>query len=70
LNLLNSDGVTGITGTGSSPADMTLSAGSRFLYIRNGNGTISAFQVKGDGSLNPLQGVSGLPAGATGLAGR
>ncbi|HXT40116.1 MAG TPA: beta-propeller fold lactonase family protein [Candidatus Angelobacter sp.] len=70
LNLLNADGVTGITGTGSSPADMTLSTGSRFLYVRNGNGTISAFLVKADGSLNPLQSISGLPAGATGLAGR
>jgi 6-phosphogluconolactonase (cycloisomerase 2 family) len=70
LSRLNADGVTGITGTGSSPADMTLSAGSRFLYVRNGNGTISAFQVKADGSLNPFQSISGLPPGTTGLAGR
>jgi 6-phosphogluconolactonase (cycloisomerase 2 family) len=70
LTLLNVDGVTGITGAGSSPADMTLSLNSRFLYCRNGNGAISAFRVNANGSLTPLVGVSGLPEGAAGLAGR
>jgi 6-phosphogluconolactonase len=70
LSLLNPDGVTGVTGTGSSPADMALAANSRFLYCRGGNGTISAFHVNADGSLNLLPGIAGLPAGATGLAGR
>jgi 6-phosphogluconolactonase (cycloisomerase 2 family) len=69
LALLNSDGVTGITGPNSSPADMTFSFNSRFLYCRNGNGTISAFRVSQDGSLSALAGISGLPAGTTGLAG-
>lgn len=70
LTLLNPDGVTGITGAGSSPTDMTLSRNSRFLYSRNDNGSISAFRVNANGSLVPLSGVNGLPAGATGLAGR
>jgi 6-phosphogluconolactonase len=70
LTLLNADGVTGTTGAGSSPADMTLSLDGRFLYCRNGNGTISAFRVSSNGSLTPLIGVSGLPLGTAGLAGR
>jgi 6-phosphogluconolactonase len=69
LTLLNPDGVTGITGGGSSPADLTISKNGRFLYSRNGNGTISAFRVNANGSLTPLSGVEGLPAGATGIAG-
>jgi 6-phosphogluconolactonase len=69
LALLNSDGVTGITGPNSSPADMTFSFNSRFLYCRNGNGTISAFRVSQDGSLSALAGIGGLRAGTTGLAG-
>ncbi len=70
LTLLNADGVTGITGPGSSPADMTLSVNSRFLYCRTGNGTISGFRVNANGSLSALRSISGLPAGTTGLAGR
>jgi 6-phosphogluconolactonase (cycloisomerase 2 family) len=69
LALLNSDGVTGITGPHSSPADMAFSFNNRFLYCRNGNGTISAFVVNQDGSLSAFDGISGLPAAATGLAG-
>jgi 6-phosphogluconolactonase len=70
LTLLDPDGVTGITGVGSSPTDMTVSENGRFLYSRNGNGTISVFRVNANGSLTPLSGVGGLPAGATGIAGR
>ena len=70
LTLLNPDGVTGITGANSSPADMTLSLNSKFLYCRNGNGAISAFRVNDNGFLLPLNGTSGLPAGSAGLAGR
>jgi 6-phosphogluconolactonase (cycloisomerase 2 family) len=70
LTVLNADGVTGITGANSSPADMTLSLNSRFLYCRNGNGTISAFSVNATGALSPLNGITGLPPGSVGLAGR
>jgi hypothetical protein len=67
--MLNADGRTGVTGDGSGPADMALSHNSQFLYVRNGrNGTIGAFAVGGDGSLQPLPGAAGLPAGTVGLA--
>ena len=71
LRLLDRDGVTGITGKGSNPIDMALSANSHFLYTLNsGNGTISAFRVKYDGSLVSLPGASGIPSGAAGLVAR
>lgn len=70
LTLLSADGVTGSTGADSSPADMALSLNSRFLYCRNGNGTISAFRVNATGDLSPLNGIAGLPPGSAGLAGR
>ena len=71
LRLLDRDGVTGITGKGSNPIDMALSTNSHFLYTLNsGNGTISAFRVKYDGSLVALPGASGIPSGAAGLVAR
>jgi DNA-binding beta-propeller fold protein YncE len=71
LTLLDADGITGVTGPGSAPADAAFSVNSVFLYVRNGgNGTISAFRTQGDGGLAPLVGVSGLPAGTVGLAAR
>ena len=69
LQLLNADGVTGTTGVGSSPIDMALSRDSRYLYsLNSGNGTVSAFRVNANGSLAALPGLSGIPAGANGLA--
>jgi 6-phosphogluconolactonase (cycloisomerase 2 family) len=68
LTILDADGVTGMTGPGSSPLDAAFSVNSRFLYTLNGNGTISAFEVAADGGLAPIAGASGLPSGATGLA--
>lgn len=72
LELLDADGRTGVTGDGSAPIDMALSGNSRFLYaLGSGNGTISAFRVNlRDGSLKPIPGASGLPAGVNGLAAR
>ncbi len=71
LQLLNADGVTGATGEGSRPIDMALSGNSRYLYsLNSGNGTISAFRVNANGSLDALPGLSGIPAGANGLAAR
>jgi 6-phosphogluconolactonase (cycloisomerase 2 family) len=67
LHLLNDDGVTGTTGPG--PIDLAMSRSSRYLYsLNSGDGTISAFRVNANGSLNALPGVSGIPAGANGLA--
>ncbi len=71
LHLLDQDGVTGLTGSGSHPTDMVQSRNGRFLYsLNNGNGTISAFATRPNGSLSPLMTVSGLPTTAAGLAGR
>jgi len=67
LILLNTDGHT--ASTGAHPTDMAAGANGRFLYARNGDGTISAYRVGNDGSLSPLAGISGLPASSTGLAG-
>jgi 6-phosphogluconolactonase len=69
ITLLDADGITATTGPG--PIDMALTVNSRFLYTLNsGNGSISAFRVKDDGSLVPLTGIAGLPAGSNGLAAR
>jgi 6-phosphogluconolactonase (cycloisomerase 2 family) len=68
LDILNADGVTATTGAG--PIDLALTRGSRFLYSLNNSGSISAFEVRNDGSLAPVTGVSGIPAGANGLLAR
>jgi 6-phosphogluconolactonase len=69
LSLLDPDGVTGVTGA--APIDLALSRNDRYLYsLDSGSGTISAFRVNSDGSLTALAGVSGIPAGANGLAAR
>lgn len=70
LTLLDADGITATTGAG--PIDMALSKNSRFLYTLNtGNNTISLFAVNNDGSLTSLgPDLTGLPAGANGLAAR
>jgi 6-phosphogluconolactonase (cycloisomerase 2 family) len=71
LQLLDQNGVTGATGTGSHPTDMVQSRDGRFLYsLNNGNGTISAFGVRPNGSLYPLTTVTGVPTSSAGLAGR
>jgi len=71
LQLLNADGITGRTGVGSTPIDLALTRDSRYLYsLNSGDGTIGAFLVNADGSLQALPGLSGLPAGANGLAAR
>jgi 6-phosphogluconolactonase (cycloisomerase 2 family) len=71
LQLLTADGRTGLTGTGSKPVDMAQSDDGRFLYnLNTGNGTITAFHVNPDGTLESLAEVGGIPTGAAGLAGR
>jgi len=71
LQLLDTNGITGTTGSGSTPIDLALTRDSLYLYsLNSGNGTISAFLVNADGSLQTLSALSGLPAGANGLAAR
>jgi 6-phosphogluconolactonase (cycloisomerase 2 family) len=70
LELLDADGRTAVTGNGSHPVDMAQSHDGRFLYsLANGNGTLNAFKMKPDGSLEPVVVVSGIPTSAAGLDG-
>ncbi len=59
------------TGGGTAPTDMALAGGSRFLYVRDGaNGAVDGFRVGPRGSLTPVGTVTGVPAGAQGIAAR
>lgn len=66
LQLLDADGMTGVTGGG--PIDAAISRNGRFLYTLDAaaNG-VSIFRIGEGGSLQHLGSVSGLPAGANGL---
>jgi 6-phosphogluconolactonase (cycloisomerase 2 family) len=71
LALLDEDGRTGVTGTGSAPTDVVVTDSGRHLYdLNSGSHTIGAFRIQADGSLTPLPFVTGLPVGANGLAAR
>jgi 6-phosphogluconolactonase len=71
LELLDADGRTALTGEGSTPIDLVITGGGRFLYTLNsGARTIGAFRVRSDGSLRPLPFAAGLPPAANGLAAR
>jgi len=64
LSLLDSNGVTGVTG--GAPTDMSLSSNSKFLYARVG-AALHAFHINKDGSLADL-GSTTVQAGIVGLA--
>ena len=67
LTLLES--VAAMTDAGSSPIDMALSVGSRYLYVLNGvTGTINGYRVDTDGGLSPVAHGEGLPPNAQGIA--
>ena len=69
LHLLDADGRTGVTGSGSVPLDAAFSLGGRYLYVlSSGLHEVSVFRFGPDGSLTPLPGASGLPATANGMA--
>jgi 6-phosphogluconolactonase (cycloisomerase 2 family) len=71
IELLDADGRTGVTGEGSTPIDVVITDGGRYLYnLNSGTSTIGAFRVRSDGSLVALPFTSGLPVGANGLASR
>jgi 6-phosphogluconolactonase len=64
LTLLDADGTTASTGSGSTPLDLDLTEGDAFLYVLEaGSGTIGAFAVNADGSLSARPDT---PAGAAG----
>lgn len=65
--LLDTDGVTGMTGAG--PIDLAITPDSRRVYTLNaGHQTLSGFVVRADGSLERLASVApALPAGSNGL---
>jgi 6-phosphogluconolactonase len=55
--------------SGTGPIDADLSKDSRYLYVLNsGSNSISAYSIGYDGGLDDVQTVTGLPAGASGLA--
>jgi 6-phosphogluconolactonase (cycloisomerase 2 family) len=65
ISLLQS--IAGTTQMG--PIDAALTDNSKYLYTLNAGGhSISVFSVANNGSIAPLQTVTGLPAGASGLA--
>ncbi len=70
LTLLDPDGVSAVTGPGSSPIDASPSRNSRFLFVLNdGTDSIAGFRINGgDGSLTPVGEIFGLPASSVGLA--
>jgi 6-phosphogluconolactonase len=67
LTLLNATAAG--TGAGSSPSDLGLSSGDRFLYVRSGaTNSIAIFATGDDGVLAPVTTQTGLPTGANGIA--
>jgi len=63
----------GVAASGAGPNDLAtaVDGNNSFLYVVDaGTGTVGAFHINGDGSLTPITGGSGLPAGrsAQGLA--
>ena len=71
LDLLNVDGITANTGSGSTPLDGATSNNNRFLYVLTpGTSNIQGFVISLDGSLSPLTQVTGVPASASGLVAR
>ena len=71
MTLVSASGVTGSTGAGSTPLDLDLSRGDKYLYVlESGAGRIGAFAVGADGGLSPLAGIGGLVAnsGLQGIA--
>jgi 6-phosphogluconolactonase (cycloisomerase 2 family) len=70
LSLLNTDGQTGSTGTGSSATDVALSQNSQFMFVlAGGSHQVVGFNVNVDGSLTGIGQVA-VPVGATGIAAR
>jgi len=71
LTILDADGRTAATGSGSFPIDLDASSDSNYLYVlATGTDRILAYAIAGDGSLSARPGVGGLPGAANGLVAR
>jgi 6-phosphogluconolactonase len=68
LSLLDGNGVTASTGTGSAPIDAAVDGSNHMYVLLAGTDAIAILHVKADGSLVDMGQVSGLPDGANGLA--
>jgi 6-phosphogluconolactonase len=69
LTRFDDGGVTADLGPASGPIDMAITPNGNYLYALNGgNQSVSLMRVAHDGTLTLLQSISGLPAGANGLA--
>jgi len=63
------DPIAATTDPGSSPVDLALTFGSRFLYVLNDvTGTVDGYRIGADGSLTRVATAGGLPPNAQGLA--
>jgi 6-phosphogluconolactonase (cycloisomerase 2 family) len=71
LTLLDPSGISGVTGSGSAPADLAVTGDGKFLYVLDG-GThaFSGFAIAHDGSLTPVDTTMGLIPGSAGLVSR
>ena len=68
LQLLNADGQSASTGTGSTPLDAAISNDSQFLYVLTpGTGNIQGFAISQDGSLTAISQTTGIAASGSGL---
>jgi len=71
LTILDPQGVSALTGQGSTPTDLALSENSRFLFSLNpGSGTVAGWRTGPDGGLTFTGAVAGIPASASGIAAR
>jgi 6-phosphogluconolactonase (cycloisomerase 2 family) len=69
IALLNTTAAT--LASGAIPIDMALTDDGEFLYVRDaGHGAIVGFSIGIEGSLTQVASVSGVPAGAQGIAAR
>jgi 6-phosphogluconolactonase (cycloisomerase 2 family) len=59
-----------VAGTGAAPLDAAFTPGGRFLYVRNGGGTVGAFRAEAQGGLTHIGDFGALPGGANGMAAR
>ncbi len=59
-----------VAGTGVAPLDAAFTPGGRFLYVRNGGGTVGAFRAEAKGGLTHIGDFGALPGGANGMAAR